>query len=103
MTWNGLQGFQTPPSKEMNLFVPYHQSLGEILKIANSAIPNTPPQIDTAGAGYQGVWHTERGLTFATVNLAGHEIPQYTPGASYRQYVISSLFILSVGGRRSLD
>src|SRR6266536_6161100 len=82
MTWNGLQGFQSPPSKEMNLFVPYHQSLGGILKIANSATPNTPPQIDTAGAGYQGVWHTERGLTFATVNLAGHEIPQYTPGAS---------------------
>ncbi len=43
------------------------------------------PVTDTAGAGYQGTWHTERGLTFVTVNLAGHEIPQYTPGAAFRQ------------------
>ncbi len=52
---------------------------------ANSAQPNLAPAVDTAGAGLQGVTHTERGLTFVTVNLAGHEIPQYTPGAGYRQ------------------
>jgi len=84
MTWNGAQGFQTAPTKN-NLFVPYHESLGYIEQIANAAIPGTPPQYDTAGAGYQGYWHTERGLTFAVVSLAGHEIPQYVPGASYRQ------------------
>lgn len=38
-----------------------------------------------AGAGYLGTTHTERGLTFVTVNHAGHEIPQYVPGAAYRQ------------------
>jgi carboxypeptidase D len=84
MTWNGAQGFQTPPSKSQNFYVPYHQSLGVIEKLAESAIPHIQPQYDTAGAGWQGTWHTERGLTFSTVNLAGHEIPQYVPGASYR-------------------
>lgn len=85
MTWNGLQGFQTAPSPHENFFVPYHQSLGYILSVANDAIPNLPGVIDTAGAGYQGTTHTERGLTFVTVTLAGHEIPQYVPGAAYRQ------------------
>jgi carboxypeptidase D len=84
MTWNGVQGFQTAPSTTQNFFVPYHQSLGEILKIANNANPSDPPQTDTAGAGFQGVTHTERGLTYVTVALAGHEIPQYVPGAAYR-------------------
>ncbi|KAH8646601.1 Alpha/Beta hydrolase protein [Tricladium varicosporioides] len=85
MTWNGLQGFQTPPSSTQNFFVPYHQSLNEILKWINSADPRSPRFTDTAGAGIQGTYHTERGLTFVTVNLAGHQIPQYTPGAAYRQ------------------
>ncbi|SZF01311.1 unnamed protein product [Blumeria hordei] len=85
MTWNGFQGFQNMPSREMNLLVPYHDSLEYILEVANSAIPGLSPQYDTAGAGYQGHWHTERGLTFTTINLAGHMVPQYTPGASYRQ------------------
>ncbi len=84
MTWNGAQGFQTAPSKEQNFFVPYHQTLNDILNVVNNPIPNSPPQYDTAGSGYQGITHTERGLTFVTVNLAGHEIPQYVPGASYR-------------------
>lgn len=84
MTWNGAQGFQTPPSKTQNFYVPYHQSLGVIESLAENAIPHVQPQYDTAGAGWQGTWHTERGLTFVTVNLAGHQIPQYVPGAGYR-------------------
>lgn len=46
-----------------------------------------PPKVETdvAGAGLLGTYHTERGLTFSTVNHAGHEIPQYVPGAAYRQ------------------
>ncbi|RDW87475.1 putative serine-type carboxypeptidase F [Coleophoma crateriformis] len=85
MTWNGLQGFQTAPSAEQNLFVPYHETIGEILDLINGAIAYTPGFTDTAGGGYQGTYHTERGLTFVTVALAGHEIPQYVPGAAYRQ------------------
>jgi carboxypeptidase D len=85
MTWNGAQGFQTQPSLVDNFYVPYHQSLGVIQQYSASADPSYPPQYDTAGAGFQGVTHTERGLTFVRVNLAGHEIPQYAPGAAYRQ------------------
>ncbi|KAF2229400.1 carboxypeptidase 4 [Viridothelium virens] len=83
MTWNGLQGFQTRPSD--NFFVPYHPGLAEILyEIEYQPIPASPAY-NVAGAGFLGTTHTERGLTFVTVNHAGHEIPQYVPGASYRQ------------------
>lgn len=85
MTWNGKQGFQTAPSSEYNFYVPYHQSLGDILyEIEYQPFPTTP-QYDVAGAGLLGTTHTERGLTFVTVTHAGHEIPQYVPGAAYRQ------------------
>ena len=55
MTWNGLQGLQSPPSQD--LFVPYHRdyNLGAV-----------------SGAGVAGSWVTERGFTFATVTLSGH-------------------------------
>ncbi|KAI9038994.1 putative serine carboxypeptidase (CpdS) [Aspergillus affinis] len=78
MTWNGAQGFQKPPMEP--LYVPYHAGLAEL---PNGDVPE--PFIWDAGAGYLGTAHTERGLTFSTVYLAGHEIPQYTPGAAYRQ------------------
>ena len=55
MTWNGAQGFQTAPSDEF--FVPYH------IDYSLSTL---------AGAGVFGTTHTERGLTFVTVNLSGH-------------------------------
>ncbi|KAL9119632.1 MAG: hypothetical protein Q9187_003811 [Circinaria calcarea] len=57
MTWNGAQGFQTAPSDEF--FVPYH------IDYSLSTL---------AGAGVFGTTHTERGLTFVTVNLSGHSI-----------------------------
>ena len=68
MTWGGKQGFQTKPSDDF--FVPYHSELS----------PST-----LAGAGVYGTTHTERGLTFVTVSLSGHMIPQYAPAAAYRQ------------------
>ena len=70
MTWNGAQGFSTPPSEWESFFVPYHDelSLGTI-----------------AGAGDFGNWNTERGLTSVTVDLSGHMVPQYAPSAAYRQ------------------
>jgi carboxypeptidase D len=68
MTWNGAQGFSSYPSNDF--FVPYHEelNLGTL-----------------AGAGNFGKWHTERGLTYVTIELSGHMVPQYAPTAAYRQ------------------
>lgn len=83
MTWNGAQGFTSAPSDDF--FVPYNPSIGLVLyETENQPIPATPVGL-VAGGGLLGKTHTERGLTFVTVNLAGHEIPQYVPGAAYRQ------------------
>lgn len=68
MTWNGAQGFQSAPGDPF--FVPYHSELSDST---------------LAGAGVFGTTHTERGLTFVTVNLSGHMVPQYAPAAAYRQ------------------
>ena len=72
MTWGGKQGFQKRPSESLNFYVPYHQSLGEIIYEVEYQPADTAPQTDTAGAGLLGVTHSERGLTFCTVNGAGH-------------------------------
>jgi carboxypeptidase D len=67
MTWNGAQGFQSKPSDPF--YVPYHDE----------------PSLSTlAGSGVFGTTHTERGLTWVSVDLSGHMIPQYAPSASYR-------------------
>ncbi|KAL8678973.1 MAG: hypothetical protein Q9186_004694 [Xanthomendoza sp. 1 TL-2023] len=67
ITWNGKQGFQEYPAKEF--YTPYHPEYN------GGAL---------AGAGYLGLWGSERGLTFYQVQLAGHELPEYSPGAAYR-------------------
>jgi carboxypeptidase D len=83
MTWNGQQGFSKAPSDPF--FTPYNPSIGFVIEeTENQPIPATPVGI-VAGGGIMGVTRTERGLTWVTVNLAGHEIPQYVPSASYRQ------------------
>lgn len=67
MTWNGAQGFTSKPSDPF--YVPYHDD---------------PNPSTLAGAGVFGTTHTERGLTWVSVDLSGHMIPQYAPSASYR-------------------
>jgi len=67
MTWNGAQGFQSFPGN--TFYVPYHPEYN------GGAL---------AGAGELVKWGTERGLTFYSVQLAGHELPGYSPGAAYR-------------------
>lgn len=69
MTFNGAQGFSKGPSDWEDFFVPYHAS------------DNTEQM---AGSGVMGRHYTERGLTFSTVAMAGHMVPQYAPGAAYR-------------------
>lgn len=68
LTWNGVQGFSQPTTEPF--FVPYHDN-----PIAGSQ----------AGAGVFGGFVTERGLTFVAVVLAGHELPEYTASAGYKQ------------------
>ncbi|OQO05505.1 hypothetical protein B0A48_09274 [Cryoendolithus antarcticus] len=67
MTWNGLQGLQAYPS--IPFYTPDHAEYN------GGAL---------AGSGYLGSWGVERGLTFYQVQLAGHELPGYAPGAAYR-------------------
>ncbi|TDZ53811.1 putative serine carboxypeptidase [Colletotrichum trifolii] len=71
MTWNGARGLSRYPSAP--LYAPYHPEYN------GGAL---------AGAGVQGVWTAERGLTFYTARLAGHELPGYTPGVAYRMLEI---------------
>lgn len=83
MTWNGKQGFEKCPTEQF--YVPYHPDAAEIVHDTfYQPIPG-PTYKNMAGSGYLGVTHHERGLTFCSVTLAGHEIPQYVPGAAYRQ------------------
>jgi carboxypeptidase D len=72
MTWNGAQGFSSPPAGFGNFYVPYHAEYDNELG-------------STAGMGDMGLTHTERGLTFVQVQLSGHMVPQYAPSAAYRQ------------------
>ncbi|KAG8410256.1 hypothetical protein J3458_017971 [Metarhizium acridum] len=67
MTFGGKQGFQKRPIEQF--YVPYHTD---------------GTDATLAGAGVFGTAHTERGLTYVEVSLAGHMVPQYAPSAAYR-------------------
>ncbi|KAI0640566.1 alpha/beta-hydrolase [Trametes meyenii] len=56
MTWNGLQGFQTPIKDDSFI-------------------------VD--GMGALGTSHSERGLTYYEVALSGHMVPQFSPRAAF--------------------
>lgn len=55
MTWGGAQGFQTKPSDPF--YIPYHDEVS----------PST-----LAASGVFGTTHTERGLTWVSIDLSGH-------------------------------
>lgn len=85
MTWQGAQGFEESPFAD-KFYVPYNPTVEPVLieTLKQNHIPTVPVGY-VGGSGWYGKAHTERGLTFVTVELAGHEIPQYVPGAAYRQ------------------
>jgi carboxypeptidase D len=69
MTFGGSQGFSSPPEDDF-------------------IVPNLYPELSTsslAGSGVMGKYHTEKKLTLVTITLSGHMVPQYAPGAAYRQ------------------
>ncbi|OHW96906.1 serine carboxypeptidase [Colletotrichum incanum] len=66
MTWNGGQGFDEFPSKTFFLPTAYSDLSSQ------------------SAAGKIGDWVEQRGLTFARVYLAGHELPEYSQGGGYR-------------------
>ncbi|KAI1635352.1 Alpha/Beta hydrolase protein [Biscogniauxia mediterranea] len=80
MTWGGQLGFQSAPAEPF--FVPFHH-----LSTAPELNAETDPVAlsGIAAAGVLGSAHTERGLTYVGVDLAGHMIPQYAPSAAFRQ------------------
>ncbi|KAK8071315.1 serine carboxypeptidase [Apiospora hydei] len=72
MTWGGQLGFQSAPRDPF--YVPYH-SLSLADDINEKGVD--PTRLATmAAAG--------RGLTYVTVDLSGHMIPQYAPSAAFR-------------------
>jgi carboxypeptidase D len=66
LTWNGARGFSS--GLDHDLLVPYYPQ---------GVLPQS-------GNGTLGSWTEDRGLTFSTVVLSGHEVPGYQPGAAYR-------------------
>ncbi|WQF87685.1 Putative peptidase S10, serine carboxypeptidase, serine carboxypeptidase, serine active [Colletotrichum destructivum] len=66
MTWNGDQGFDEFPSKAFFLPTAYSDLSSQ------------------SAAGKIGDWVEQRGLTFARVFTAGHELPRYAQGGGYR-------------------
>ncbi|ORY68989.1 carboxypeptidase cpdS precursor [Pseudomassariella vexata] len=80
MTWGGKLGFESVPIEPF--YVPYHElSTGDAIGESDDMLALST----LAGAGVMGIAHTERGLTYVTVNIAGHMIPQYAPSAAFRQ------------------
>lgn len=68
MTWGGQMGFQSEPREP--LFAPLH--------------PN-PEVAGSSGSGVLGTWHSERGLTWALIELTGHMVPTWQAAVAFRQ------------------
>lgn len=79
MTWGGKLGFQSVPVEPF--FVPYHYD-STASDIYDETDMLTLSSI--AGAGVMGTAHTERGLTYVSIDLSGHMVPQYAPSAAFR-------------------
>ncbi|KAK6950642.1 hypothetical protein Daesc_007166 [Daldinia eschscholtzii] len=78
-TWGGQLGFQSPPVEPF--FVPFH-TLSTADEIESETDQTKLGSI--AAAGVLGTAHTERGLTYVSVDLSGHMVPQYAPSAAFR-------------------
>lgn len=88
MTWGGAQGFSTKPTDPF--YVPckfsYVKARSRLFRPeSNARIDHHEQSLSTlAGSGVFGTTHTERGLTWVSIDLSGHMVPQYAPSAAYR-------------------
>jgi len=85
MTWNGKLGFNSAPSKPIDITLP---DLEYLAVFAANGIPGWDgPQ------GIMGVQHYERGLMWAETYLSGHMQPEFQPRVTYRhiQWVLGHI------------
>jgi carboxypeptidase D len=85
MTWNGQMGFQSCPSKLIDISLPD-------LEYAATFKSSGFPPLD-AHQGIMGKQHYERGLMFAETYMSGHMEPQFQPRSAYRhlQWVLGRI------------
>ena len=85
MTWNGMMGFQSAPSKLINIELPDLQYSATFKSSGFKGLD--------AHQGIMGKQHYERGLMFAETYLSGHMEPQFQPRSSYRhlQWVLGRI------------
>ncbi|KAH6656070.1 Alpha/Beta hydrolase protein [Truncatella angustata] len=80
MTFGGKLGFENAPTEPF--YVPYH-ALSTADTIGSEEDQTALATL--AAAGVLGKAHTERGLTYVSIDISGHMVPQYAPSAAYRQ------------------
>lgn len=72
VSWHGTVGFTAPPTAKF------------VLPPAPAAAEGGSGQSPLGPAGEMGTWAYERGVLFADVKGAGHELPEYNPSAAFR-------------------
>lgn len=72
MTWGGKLGFERPANEK--LVVPRNWVVE----------PDDGSFAALSGWGIMGTAHEERGLTYTTVDLAGHMVPEFTASVGFR-------------------
>jgi len=77
MTWGGALGFQTAPTKPIDIELP---DLQYAAVFESSGLDG----LDGPGQGIMGIQHYERGLMWAETFQSGHMQPQFQPRSSYR-------------------
>ena len=85
MTWNGKMGFQSAPSKLINIELPDLQWSATFKSSGFDGLDRHQ--------GIMGKQHYERGLMFAETYLSGHMEPQFQPRSSFRhlQWVLGRI------------
>jgi carboxypeptidase D len=85
MTWNGMMGFQSAPSKPIDIQLPNLQYASTFKSSGFGDL--------WQHQGIMGKQHYERGLMFAETYLSGHMEPQFQPRSAYRhlQWVLGRI------------